>query len=495
MSIEKPNILIIMADQMTASLMGAYGHKIVKTPNLDKLCEEGIRFDNAYTPCPLCAPARASMMAGKLISKLGTYDNGTLFPGNIPTFAHMLRSNDYEVVCSGKMHYVGPDQLHGIERRLTTDIYPSSFGWVPDWQRDREDGIQNAQGKIAENTGVANWTRQLNYDEEVQAKALEFLRTRIVDTFNRKDELRPFCLFTSFTHPHSPFRITEDYFNQYANCEVEIPVTKEEAKDSEIEMDQWIRDYAGISDDILKDSKKMATMRRAYYGMITYVDDKVGELLDTLDKFNLRKNTAIFFTSDHGEMLGERGLIEKRIFYENSARIPLIASFPKEWQQGKIDTSPVSLVDFFPTLAEFCGESIPENLDGTSFLSNLKEAQSVDQDRVVFSEYHGEGVLKPCFMARDKRYKYIKIHDGGEQLFDLQEDPNELKNLIDDDSCKEMYNKFKKLISEKFDSKAIEKDVIEKQQFSKYIHSALSHGENNQWDHCPVYPGKTMYER
>ena len=131
----QPNFLIIMSDQMAGPALPMYGHPVVKTPNLSKLAEEGMVFENAYCNNPVCAPSRSSMATGQMSSKIGTYDNAAEFPSSIPTFAHYLRKMGYQTCVSGKMHYVGADQLHGFEERLTTDYYPGGFEWTPDWER------------------------------------------------------------------------------------------------------------------------------------------------------------------------------------------------------------------------------------------------------------------------------------------------------------------------------------------------------------------------
>ncbi len=260
-----PNVMVVIADQMTAKFTSAYGSKVVKTPNLDRLCKEGVRFDSAYTNCPLCAPARASMVSGQYVSRLKTYDNGTLFAADIPTFAHTMNLAGYETVTSGKMHFIGPDQFHGINKRLTTDIYPAGFGWAADWQNEKVNGIKNIKGSVVEEAGECQWSRQLNYDEEVHSKALEYLRTRYADTYNRKQPLKPFCLTVSYTHPHSPFQITKEYMDLYADAEFITPVSKEEALAVGTEMDKWITAYEGVPDEVMNYPQLLKKMQQAYF--------------------------------------------------------------------------------------------------------------------------------------------------------------------------------------------------------------------------------------
>ena len=162
-----PNILLIMADQLAPQFTSAYGHPLVKTPHMDALVERGMRFDNAYCNSPLCAPSRFSFMSGQLVTRIAAYDNASEFPASIPTFAHYLRAMGYRTCLSGKMHFVGPDQLHGFEERVTTDIYPADYAWTPDWELadERIDKWYHNMDSVRE-AGVAAATFQIDYDEE-----------------------------------------------------------------------------------------------------------------------------------------------------------------------------------------------------------------------------------------------------------------------------------------------------------------------------------------
>ena len=162
------NIVIVMADQLTALALGCYGNNEVKSPHIDRLASEGVRFDSAYSSSPLCTPARYAFMTGQNISRCGGYDNAAYMPATMPTFAHYLRLMGYRTCLSGKMHFVGPDQLHGFESRVTTDVYPADFGWVPDWTNpdDRIDLWYHNMSSVKQ-AGVASITNQLSYDDEV----------------------------------------------------------------------------------------------------------------------------------------------------------------------------------------------------------------------------------------------------------------------------------------------------------------------------------------
>ena len=232
---DRPNILMIMADQLPALAVGAYGHPTIKTPNIDRLAARGTVFDAAYTNCPICAPSRASMCTGRYVSGIDAFDNGTDFLSSIPTFMHHLTRAGYEILLSGKMHFLGPDQMHGFERRLTPEIYPSSFTWTPDWTRGAYANPGSNVDQIGE-SGVSDWNMQLDYDEEVCFRSEEALRR-----LARQEDDRPFFLCASFTHPHDPFLITQEYWDLYDHDSVEMPAAPAKPLDQMHPYDQWLQ--------------------------------------------------------------------------------------------------------------------------------------------------------------------------------------------------------------------------------------------------------------
>src|SRR5690348_5599054 len=377
-----PNILLIIADQLVPFLMGAYDHPVVQTPHLDALVEDGVRFDAAYTPYPLCAPARAALMTGKYASTLGVYDNAAVLPADEPTLAHYLTNAGYETVLSGKMHFIGPDQLHGFRHRLTTDVFPANITWVP--SRDASGhfvGGGHARLYVAPNVGVRPWTKFLAYDEETQFRALEYIRER-----GRRRPDEPFFLVASYHHPHDPFHVTQELWDLYARAEIAIPTYPANLEESYSTLDRWLNEIHETDQVDLGDPESLYQLRRAYYGLVTYIDRKVGELLAALEQTGQRQNTLILFTSDHGDMLAERRMVQKRCFYEWSARVPLIVQFPDGVYAGRKVAAPVSLLDLAPTLLDVAGVPPEARLpmDGSSLLALLDGRET--GERAVLSE-------------------------------------------------------------------------------------------------------------
>jgi choline-sulfatase len=486
MLVKKPNILLIQADQMTPFLTGAYGHPVVQTPNLDRLVREGVRFDAAYTPHPVCAPARACMVTGKWVSTVAAWDNAALLPADEPTIAHYLTIAGYDTVFAGKMHYVGPDQLHGFSRRFSSNIYPTDFCWVES-MTEYGRPFNQAPHYVGDAVHVGKWNNALSYDEETQFRSLEYLRAQ--GSLRQQDKASaPFFLFTSFHHPHEVFWPPEDLWNLYGDAEIDVPRFPDNLEQTYSQLDKWLNEYHGVAGQPkLKDPESMRRVRRAYYALVTYVDRKVGELLDVLEQNDLMDSTVIAFTSDHGDMLSEKGMVQKRTFYEWSARIPLIIRFPDSWQAGTIRPEPVNLIDLMPTFLDLAG--VPNNkrlpYDGRSLMGLLDGTDAAGWE--TFSENHSDSMIEaPCLMLRRGPYKYVYIHGYKDQLFNLAEDPDEWHNLVDDPAFAQTASELKARILEKFDPDEIHARVMDSFHRRMLIAEAMRRN-GTSWDPEPHF--------
>ena len=425
MTNRSPNILVIQADQMTPGVLPIYGHSLVQMPHLRELATNGVVFDNAYCNFPLCVPSRVSMLAGRLANSIAAWDNAIEMPASIPTLAHYLRDLDYHTVLCGKMHFIGPDQVHGFNERITTDVYPSNFAWTPDWvagERYRPTGI-NMRAVV--DAGICVRGLQIDYDEEVAYSGVQ----KLYDLARFHTE-NPFLLWVSFTHPHSPFVTTQHYWDLYDHNDIPLPTVPPVPLDEMDAMSRWLH-YAHAGDRHTVTDDHVRNARHAYYGMCSYIDDKVGQLLATLRETGLDENTLVVFTADHGEMLGERGMWFKQCFYEWSVRVPLVFHFPKRFAPRRV-TELVSLVDLLPTFMDIASNGQPPEpvspLDGASLVDVAQGVGEKWRDDVI-SEYTGEGVVAPCRMIRRGPYKFIYTHGHPPLLYDLQQDPAECCNL------------------------------------------------------------------
>ena len=488
---DQPNIVMVMADQLPAAALGAYGHPVVKSPHIDSLAARGVVFENCTCNCPLCAPSRASMVTGRLPYRTGVFDNGCELPAQIPTSLHHLRRAGYRTILSGKMHFIGPDQLHGFDERLTTDIYPSFFDWTPNWRKGvyPNPGASVVQLKDA---GLSRWNMQLDYDEEVQFRALERLRALARDRADR----RPFFLCVSYTHPHEPFIVPREYWDRYDHAAVDMPAARPVPMAQLHAFNRWLQVHHEIdryppSDELIRRA------RHAYYAMISCLDDKVGELLAELGRLGLSGKTAVAFTSDHGEMLGEHGMWFKRTFYDWSARVPMVWSWPGRWDGGRRVGDTVSLVDLFPTLLDIA--ELPDrwaachDADGTSFLPLLQG--DAGGDRSAICEYYGEGVIHPMRMLCRGTHKYVHVEGHPPLLFDLAADPLEQTSLAGRADVAEVERSMREELLADWDAAAMERQVLASQRERTIIKEAMAAGKPVSWDYQPVFDAATQYVR
>ena len=453
-----------MADQLAPQSLPIYGHPQVKTPNLKRFAEESIVFENAYSNFPLCVPARMSMLSGRYAHNIGVWDNASEMSAATPTISHYLRREGYIASLVGKMHFIGPDQLHGYNERLTTDIYPSNFAWTPDWVKGESFRPTGINMRAVVDAGVCVRSLQIDYDDEVEHSGVQ----KIYDLARFTKD--PFFLTVSFTHPHSPFVTTQKYWDLYDHEQIEMPAVPPIALQDLDEMSRWLH-YAHAADKHTITQEHIRTARHAYYGMISYIDDKFGSLIDALTETGLLEDTIVLFTSDHGEMLGERGMWYKQCFFEWSARVPLIVRYPKEFKASRVNNL-VSLVDLLPTIMdcasgkEFTGFVSP--IDGRSLI-NLLSGSSLKDENFVVSEYTGEGVIAPCRMVRWDNYKYIYTHGYEPLLYDLKEDPNELNNLSGDQKLLEIERHLFDLSLENWNPEEISQNCIKSQKERLFI--------------------------
>ncbi len=484
----KPNILILMADQLTPGALSAYGGTVAKTPHIDRLADRAVVFDSAYCNSPLCAPSRFSFMAGQAPSAIGAYDNAAHFSADLPTFAHYLRHAGYRTALSGKMHFCGPDQLHGFETRLTTDIYPADFGWTPNWRapETRLDWYHTMDSVTQ--AGPCVRSNQIDFDEEVVFAARRWLFDAARDS-----DPRPFCLTVSLTHPHDPFTIPEPWWSRHADEAIDAPRTRAE----EAPLDphtRRLRRVIGLDDQPVTAAQVHAA-RRAYYGACAFVDDQVGAILTALAQTGLGDDTVVLFLADHGEMLGERGLWYKMSFFEPACRIPLMISAPKRFAARRVAAS-VSLVDILPTLAELANDgqalAYAAPLDGRSLLPHLVGEGGHDE---VFGEYLAEGAVAPIVMIRRGRYKFIHTPVDPDQVYDLAADPMERINLVDDPGQAETMAAFRAEVAARWSLDRLHADVLASQDRRRLVGEALALGARTSWDHQPFTDAGQTYMR
>ena len=488
---QQPNILIFMVDQLNGTLFPDGPAEFLHVPHLRALSEKSARFKNCYTASPLCAPGRASFMSGQLPSRTRVYDNAAEFASSVPTYAHHLRRAGYRTVLSGKMHFVGPDQLHGFEERLTTDVYPADFGWTPDYRKpgERIDWWYHNLGSVT-GAGVAETSNQMEYDDEVAFHAeAEIYRLSRQST---NLQARPWCLTVSFTHPHDPYVARKKYWDLYEDCpalEPEIAAIPFEDQDAHSKRLYLANDYRNF--DITAENVRRS--RRAYFANISYLDDKIGSILDALKRCRMEEDTIVVFCSDHGDMLGERGLWFKMSFFEGSARVPLMIS-GKGMIPGRID-APVSTIDLTPTLADLASVDLEEVKPWTDGETLIPLTRGEARLSPVHMEYAAEGSYAPLVSIREGRWKFNHCELDPPQLFDLEADPNELNDLANDPVQADRVRAFQCKMRERWDLARFDAEVRHSQASRWVVYEALRNGDYYPWDYQPLQKASERYMR
>ncbi|MFC4455402.1 choline-sulfatase [Deinococcus sonorensis] len=456
MATVQPNILMVMVDQMAHDVIGQLGHPAVSTPHLNRLVAGGVAFTNAYCNSPICVSSRTSLMTGRLVRQTRAYDNGSEFPASVPTFAHHLNRAGYRTILAGKMHFIGPDQLHGFQERLTTDISPAGFELTPDWRRGPYPNEGTSVNRLRY-PPVRPWSLQLSYDEEVLHSALARLR-------QLQAEQQPFFMCASFSHPHDPFLVPQAYWDRYEDVPIPAPAAPGRPLHEHHPYNQWIQIHHE-ADRFPLAPEEVQQARRAYYAAVSYVDDLVGRLLGELERLGL-SDTLVIFTSDHGEMLGEHGMWFKRTFHDPSVKVPLVLSLPGRFKAAR-RTEVVSLVDLTATLLEYAGvpdaEAQIARLDGNSLRPLLEETGGTWRNRAV-SEYYSEGTIEPMLLLRTERHKFVYVHGHSPLLFDLDHDPLELHNLAAEAGNEALCRALREDLLQGLDVAVLKDEILHSQQ-------------------------------
>ncbi|MEM6678884.1 MAG: choline-sulfatase [Pseudomonadota bacterium] len=476
-----PNFLILQADQLTSEVLAAYGHPLAKTPEIDRLARRGTVFTNAYCSYPLCGPSRMSMLSGQLASRVGAYDNASEFSSEIPTFAHYLRARGYTTTLSGKMHFVGADQLHGFEHRLTTDIYPSDFYWTENLEdRDVKTRSDDRGVRIS---GICDRSPQLDFDELAMYQAEQHL----FDLARRRNG--PFCLFVSLTHPHDPYFCQQEHWDRYSDDEIPLPTVGRVPSQAQDPLSDFIMTRHDLNKDF--DPALIIKARRAYLGSVSYIDDQLGRLVRILRRTGLSENTVVILLGDHGEMLGERGMWFKRHFYEWSARVPMVFAGPGIAAGQRAEN--VTLMDLLPTLLALSSDEgcsgLVEPITGRDLSGALKGGAPVED--VALAEVMSDGLAQPIFMIRRGDWKLMAGPAHPAQLYNLAEDPHEERDLGqipgDHDAVRAAMQEEMAAI---WDAEALQAAIDRSIARRMLIRKAHDHGQAPVWDY--LAPPDTM---
>lgn len=409
---KQKNVLLLMSDEHSGRVMGSAGNPIIKTPSLDALAASGVLFRSAYCQNPACVPSRASLVTGQMPSKLGVFDNKAhqknLLQGTPVTLARTFTNAGYTAEWLGKEHWgtSNKDLGFGKENKVVYERIRTKCQVHKDLRK--KVGVQPQQAQP--------------FGKEIKPLRDVLVADGAIDWLNDYDGTKPFFLGVSLVNPHFPYMVLREYYNMYKNV-IDLPRVAPKMIEELPYVNKKEREMYGWG-NMTTEQTKIA--RAVYYGMISFADELFGRVIRKLEEKGLREDTIIVYLSDHGEFAGEHGLWYKNSFYEDSAIVPLIFSFPQAIPVGTQINSPVQLMDVFPTLCELCNITIPEEIDGKSLMPIVRGDERGWRRHAISENYRFGSSGR---MVRKGPWKYCWYEDGENELFNLKEDPAEEKNL------------------------------------------------------------------
>ena len=448
-TVDPLNLLVITSDQHRRTAAGCYGHPLAHTPNLDALAARGVRFDTAYCNFPICVPSRASLATGRYAHELGVWDNAAPYIGQRPSWGHRLVEHGNAVTTIGKLHFRRPDDDSGFpDQRIPMhvkqgvgDLYGSLR---PDVPRQRNYLNTAANPRVGE-------SEYMRYDAAITCKAVDWLATEA------SQHSAPWCLWVSYTLPHSPFAAAAEDLARYPLEDMKLPVNFRSPDWPHHPHIDYIREQRIQSPDEELDEAVVRRTIATYLAMCTYLDRQIGSVLGALAEQGLQGSTRVIYTSDHGEMLGDHGMWGKNLMYEGAAAVPFLMAGP-DVARGEVVRQPVSLVDLFPTIAAGVGAPLAEADDDLPGMSLWPAGQGdALPDRTIFSEYHASGCREAMYMLRDASHKYVNHVGDPPQLFDLTADPNETRDLAADPQSAPLLEQFERHLRTVVDPEAMDR--------------------------------------
>jgi choline-sulfatase len=417
------NLIFFQSDNHNRAVSGCYGHAYVKTPNIDRIANAGVRFDNAYSASALCCPARAAIATGRYPHQNGFWDNAIAYDGSVPAWHHRLREQGHTVVAVGKLHYRSAEDDNGFVEEIEPMHLHDGKGAIKNLLRGYDAEPPKDDGsfwKLYMNRSGKGETYYQEYDRRISAKAIEWLRR------HRRSGRKPWVLYVSYISPHPPFTVPKRLYDLYPEKDMPLPAGFRPGERSEHPATQYLRHMDGILD--MTDEAALRRIAAGYFGLITHMDEQIGTVLKAAEAFGMLGATRIAYTSDHGELFGAQGVFGKKNLYEGSIGVPLALSGPGV-APGKVSKQIVSHVDLFPTLVEGAGARLAESDRDLPGVSLWPAITGNDTARNGFAEYHAHASRAAAYMLRDGAMKLIYHVGMPTQLFNLANDPDELNDL------------------------------------------------------------------
>ncbi|MFO1282713.1 MAG: sulfatase-like hydrolase/transferase [Burkholderiales bacterium] len=452
---EPANLLFLFSDEHDPRYLGCSGHPFVRTPNLDRLAAGGTRFANAWTPSPICVPARAALATGRYVHDIGYWDNAIAYDGRVRGWGHRLQAEGMRVESIGKLHYRNGSDPTGFDRQQEPMHIMGGVGLI--WAAVRDPMPDHADrsplfDELGEGTSSYN-----RYDLRITELAIEWLEARAA-----RPDGRPWMLFVGLVAPHMPFMVPRRYLDLYPPDR--LPLPKLLPRDG-YRRHPWIERYAKHwdHDASLGTDERRRLAIASYLGLITFLDENIGRVLAALERTGLARSTRVVYASDHGDNLGTRGLWNKCVPYRESTGIPMIVAGPGV-PAGRVCRTNASLVDVYPTVLDNMGlaaEGDERTLPGRSLLDLARSAD--DAGRAGFSEYHAVGAQSGGFMLTRGRYKYHHYVGFAPELFDLETDPEETSDLAADPAHAPILREFETRLRSMLDPEAVDRQAKDAQ--------------------------------
>lgn len=418
---EPSNFLFLFSDEHRQSTLGCYGSPTVKTPNLDSLAARGTRFENAYTPSPICVPARGSLATGKWAHQGPYWDNIFSYHGECPSWHHRIRDNGHDMAVTGKLHYRSVEDDNGFTEEIDTMHMMSGVGDLIGSIRKPPPPPRLGMPILAAGTGPGDCTYN-EYDQRVADAAIQWIEQR-----TRTGDERPWSFMVSFARPHYPLTCPREFYDMYDPRTIELP---SHYAGNNPARHPWIEELAKTINygDHFRDEDHIREGIASYYALVTFMDHQLGRVLAALDETGCTDTTRVLYSSDHGDNISSRGLWGKSTMYEESCAVPLIMAGP-DIPAGHVVKTSVSLIDIYPTAIASLGYDLTEEEQALPCRSLYDFIEREEPDRTVFSEYHAMGSSHASFMVRFGDWKYIYYVTFEPELFNLADDPEETRNL------------------------------------------------------------------
>ncbi|MDO6732807.1 sulfatase-like hydrolase/transferase [Marinovum sp. 2_MG-2023] len=441
------NTLLIMSDQHSPKALGCYGNAIVKTPNLDRLAEQGTSFSSAYCNSPICVPARAAIATGRYVHQTGYWDNSRGYDGSVPSWGHRLAHEGHSVESIGKLHFRSEADPTGFDRQHLPMHVAEGGGALLGLLRDDTAVLKKYRG-YHEDAGPGD-SPYTEYDRKIAARAAEWLLAKA-----KADEAKPWAAMVSFVCPHPPLQCPAEFYAMYPPEEMPLPYLLDPGARPEHPAMRTHRIFQGcdapFSEDVVRRSVS------AYFGLCSFLDHNVGLVLDALEASGMAENTRVIYTSDHGEANGNQGLWGKYNMYEDSVGVPMIMA-GHGIARGQVVDTPVTHVDLYQTILESVGApGYPQDDAEMPGKSLFQVAAHPDPERVAFSEYHAAAANTAVYMVRKGRYKFVYYVGLPNQLFDLETDPDERENLIESETHAAICAEYEAILRNILDPEAID---------------------------------------